>query len=424
MRVGVVGMGPAGLRTAMLLERAGLEPVLFEARSRPGGRLYTVREDGLAYDAGGEWIDADHVRVLGLLEELKLPIRPSGSWPRDVFHQGRHCTEATLWSDALEDDLRIEAAARELCRDLDPLPWRNKHRRDLDDRTLAEFLLGTATSARGLWWRTAQVRSEEGEEPDRIGLLGWLCGYLHYLDRDDDVMSAYRVEGGMSNLYEGMADTLKAPIRYNHALRRVEQDPSGVTLAFDDDRVRVDEVVLTLPPRALERIVFNPALPSAARCAVEACGMSRIIKICLEFSEAWWQGMGSRGSIHTDGPLQQLWDGTQGDRPVLTAYVCGNDAEAWLKSPAIVRKAYEELAQLCPDARGLLVDGSVHDWVNDEFALGGFSHLPPGYVLEHMEHTRTPFQRIHFAGEHTSTWTGFIEGALESAERVVSEMAE
>jgi monoamine oxidase len=29
---------------------------------------------------------------------------------------------------------------------------------------------------------------------------------------------------------------------------------------------------------------------------------------------------------------------------------------------------------------------------------------------------------VHFAGEHTAIWTGFIEGALESAERVVGEV--
>jgi len=30
--------------------------------------------------------------------------------------------------------------------------------------------------------------------------------------------------------------------------------------------------------------------------------------------------------------------------------------------------------------------------------------------------------RIHFAGEHTSPWTGWMQGALESARRVVREI--
>ena len=30
---------------------------------------------------------------------------------------------------------------------------------------------------------------------------------------------------------------------------------------------------------------------------------------------------------------------------------------------------------------------------------------------------------LHFAGEHTSPWTGWMQGALESARRVVHEIA-
>ena len=33
-----------------------------------------------------------------------------------------------------------------------------------------------------------------------------------------------------------------------------------------------------------------------------------------------------------------------------------------------------------------------------------------------------PEGRVHFAGEHTSTWTGWMEGALESGERAAREV--
>jgi heterodisulfide reductase subunit A-like polyferredoxin len=45
MKIGVVGLGLAGLRTAMLIERAGAEALLFEAREQVGGRLRTVMEN-------------------------------------------------------------------------------------------------------------------------------------------------------------------------------------------------------------------------------------------------------------------------------------------------------------------------------------------------------------------------------------------
>src|SRR5437868_1902998 len=107
MKVGVVGLGIAGLRAATLLEKYGAEVELFEARGRPGGRLHTIDEGGGAvYEAGGEWIDADHLRCIRLLEEFNVEPMARGSWPGKVVYHGRHSTEAELWNDALEDDLR------------------------------------------------------------------------------------------------------------------------------------------------------------------------------------------------------------------------------------------------------------------------------------------------------------------------------
>jgi monoamine oxidase len=54
-RVIVVGAGIAGLVAAYELMKSGHEVVVFEARMRPGGRIYTLRDefaDGLHAEAG------------------------------------------------------------------------------------------------------------------------------------------------------------------------------------------------------------------------------------------------------------------------------------------------------------------------------------------------------------------------------------
>jgi len=55
-RVAVLGAGLAGLTAAWELVQAGHEMVILEARTRPGGRILTLREGfapGLSAEAGG-----------------------------------------------------------------------------------------------------------------------------------------------------------------------------------------------------------------------------------------------------------------------------------------------------------------------------------------------------------------------------------
>ncbi len=406
----------------MLLEKLGVDVKLFEARGRPGGRLHCVDEGGGAiYEAGGEWIDSDHFRVLNLLKEFGMEPTTPGDWPRKLVYRGKECTEATIWSDALEDDLRVEAAAREMCRDLTNPPWSNTHASEFDDRRLIDFIREHTQSERGLWWVNSKYRSDEGDDLENIGLLGWLCGFLHYLDRDGDVMSAYRIPGGSRQLCEKILASLKTEPQFQRTLLRVQQDPGGVKLIFEDGEEWVDHVILTLPPTALERVVFEPALTPQRRCAIEACRMSRAIKICWEFKEPWWQNEGWGGSMMCDGPLQQTWDSSVGSAPILTAYICGDEACRWLALGDPVRAGLYELSRIFPECSQYFERGWVHNWLTDPYSPGAFSHMAPGYVLEHMKHISPPEGRIHFAGEHTALWTGFIEGALESAERVVEE---
>ncbi|MEY3459584.1 MAG: All-trans-zeta-carotene desaturase [Planctomycetota bacterium] len=51
-RVCVVGAGPGGLASAMLLARAGAQVTLLERMNRPGGRCSAIESDGFRFDTG------------------------------------------------------------------------------------------------------------------------------------------------------------------------------------------------------------------------------------------------------------------------------------------------------------------------------------------------------------------------------------
>lgn len=51
-KINIIGAGPGGLATAMLLSRTGAEVNIFERRSQPGGRTSVFSQDGFTWDTG------------------------------------------------------------------------------------------------------------------------------------------------------------------------------------------------------------------------------------------------------------------------------------------------------------------------------------------------------------------------------------
>lgn len=423
MRVAVVGAGIAGLRTAQILERNGVDVTVYEARSRLGGRLETVPVPGGGhYDAGGEWIDGDHHRVLALLEEQGREPEASTQWPGRVIYRGEEARENAVWPDAEADAEAVYEAARSLATRLAPIPWESTGLAGLDAQTLAEFLDENTTSSRGRWWMEAVLRSDEGDDTDSIGLLGWLVGYRTYLEREGGEMSLYRIPGGAQSLCELMAETLKGSVVLDRPLRSVQLHSDFVEMWMEGEAAFYDRAVLTLPPKALLDVDFGGELSIEREMAWEVLGSARAIKVALQFRTPFWRSSGWAGRLLSDLPCQQCWDGGRGGAAILNIYICGEQAERILQRPDPARSVLNALNEVAPEAAEQYVAGWVHDWINDPWAQGAFSSLAPGSVMAAMPHLALPEGLLHFAGEYTSTQMGFIEGALESAERVATEI--
>jgi monoamine oxidase len=78
--------------------------------------------------------------------------------------------------------------------------------------------------------------------------------------------------------------------------------------------------------------------------------------------------------------------------------------------------------ELLPGIRGQIVGVAHKAWQEDPWAGGVSGWTQPGELRWMFPAMRRVEGRVHFAGEHTSLWIAWMNGALESAERVVGEI--
>lgn len=141
-KVLVLGAGMAGLVAAHELSKLGHDVTILEARTRPGGRVYTLREpfaDGLYAEAGAARIPDNHEITLKYVKELGLQLEPF--YPSRLnavrFDRGRR-EEVTIegYTDAMTQNYGGELGDR-------PERWHKiKGGSDLLPKAFAEKLAG------------------------------------------------------------------------------------------------------------------------------------------------------------------------------------------------------------------------------------------------------------------------------------------
>lgn len=405
MKVAVVGAGAAGLAAAYDLFQAGAEVEVFEARNRIGGRIWTPRP---GCEAGAEWIDDDHCRTLALARQLGVavaPGTPAGS-EYALIHGGRRIEP--------EDARRLRA---EVEAKLDP--DRVARIEFVQDFPLADWLDRELPDPQTRWLAEAVIRSDEGEDTRRIGFHGWQWGLRHYRGRGEGAASAWRVPAGMADLPAAMAARLPRPVQTGKALASVEQASGNVVLEFSDGSCGVYErAILAVPPASLRRVRLTPSIERGRASAWRAAATGRLTKTLLRFLTPWWEAEGWHGYLMADAAYQQIWPEPWAEEPTLCAYTCGDDSVS-LDGPQDVLGA---LAESHPAAQEEYLGGTQVAWAEDALAGGGFSYLPPGFLVRHRDWMRRPLGRIHFAGEHAAEWQGFVEGAIESGQRAAAEV--
>lgn len=442
----VIGAGIAGVATARALVGQGKEVLLLEARSRVGGRLLSQRVDeACVLDLGGQWIGPGQNRILKLVDELGVathPTRVSGKTAfelegsRGASGLGFPLSKPLALLGLVVGMSRLEKLSHRL---RGQTPWSetaplSDAERALDQMSVAAFI------EQNVWPASARIvlkSSLEGvfcRKTEDVSLLLaayaiLACGGLAHMQGVKGGAQERQLACGAGGLVERLAEELGDRVRLSSPVTRIEQSKDKVVVMGEGLKVEARRVIVAIPPPLIALIEFAPTLGPARARLVQSARMGSVVKMGLVYSEPFWRKQKLSGAVWSiPGPVNVCYDTTpeNGSRGVLSVLsVAGSADELGALSPDQRRKAVVECLalHLGPEAKD---PQEYFDlvWHEEIYSGGGYSvTLPPGAFSEGPEVFRTPEGRVHFAGSETArSHPGYMEGALESAERVTEEV--
>ena len=430
----VVGAGVSGLAAARHIVRSGRSALVLDADRRVGGRLRSHHlADGTAFDLGGQWIaPAEEMpRINALLDEYKL----------DTFHQV-DSARMDLTAHKIENMSRLMRAEWE---------WFVAKLEALAESVNVEVLLRTpdATALDAVSveeWKRANLDSEELKkvfdqivrteytlEPKDVSMLYFLHGIktsggLEAMFSSDGGSHSTRVVKGLAEVTSLMAEELGERVLLGYQVYDIIHRGDGVRVVAENAIIEADHVIVALPPNQIQRIDFDPVLPRRRMWLLQRLEMGSVIKCFALYDKPFWRG---RPVQIVDPELIVLDHTLDASSPddnhyALVAFIGGDDAVVWSDRSAEDRRAevLDGLARVLGEEARTPIDYFDHDWLTEPFIGGGYAcYAPPGVMTSGYEELSHPIGPIHWAGtEMATTYQGYVEGALESAERAATEV--
>jgi monoamine oxidase len=221
---------------------------------------------------------------------------------------------------------------------------------------------------------------------------------------------------------------------------RVQLNAEVVGIQHDASSVRVqvrrrtgqylersaDFAVCALPVPCLRRVRVTPGFPSQTRAALAGMRTTSVTRVFLQLSRRCWP---AGAVVMSDLPLMLLAEATADARaahPVLEAFVTGAHARSLASLPESERieRVRNWAERIQPGVARAVLRGASYVWDHDRWAGGDYAWFAPGELTAFSRWLRQPHGRIHFAGDHTSSLPGWMEGALASGVRAAREVQE
>jgi monoamine oxidase len=445
----VLGAGIAGLVCGFELVRQGHDVLILEAQNRVGGRVHTIRDfaPGLYAEAGAMRIPRVHDLTLAYCDLFGLQLRPfvMGNPHTLLYVNGQRMTVAE--ADAQPDRLPFDVADHERGKSWSQLwdeatsEFRRRYDeggpssldellREYDHYSTREFLLARGFSEGAIELYAVMSFRESNMNAAVVEQLREIVG------RSFEDMQ--EIAGGMDRLPDAFYEQLKPHIRFGAEVTALEQDGDSVTVHYRGpagrQSVKGDYAVCAIPFSVLRDVeVLGHPFSRPKQQAIRELNYNASSKILLQVRSRFWEREDGivGGTTTTDLAIRRICYPSYSDPndergTLLASYTWGQDALRYgaMREDKAIEQALEDVAKIHPSINSEFEVGAVYNWYDDPWARGAFALFEPEQQTRLHATITQPEGRVHFAGEHTSLYHAWIQGALESGIRAAKEVHE
>lgn len=462
----ILGAGLAGMTAAYELRKLGYTCTILEARSRAGGRCWTVREGSinkethlpaqtaafdrdLYFNAGPSRIPHHHELTLHYCKELGVPVQvynnineatyffSEGKGPlahrkiraREIHHDIRGYMSEMLAKaidqDKIDTALTPEDAQKviEYLRaegglDIDKL-YKASDRRGYIEHPGAGNKAGRIADPH----RLADIISSGLMDPDFYNVTE----YVYELQ-----MTMFQATGGMDRIAEALQNKINSTIRFNAEVTSIHNSAEGVTITYTQSaqtkNIKADFCICTLPLPVLGTIDHN--FPSDASRAIDFIPYISAGKIGLQFRRRFWEEDEHiyGGITRTNNELTQIFYPSNdylSPKGILTGYY--NFNERARKTGELDYRQREKLALekgrlIHPQYDTEFENSFSVSWHKTVYSLGGWALYNTETRKTHYKALLEPAGNVYFSGEHLTYLNAWMAGAFESARKVVTDI--
>ena len=463
----IIGAGIAGTVLAYELRNAGYHPLILEARKRPGGRNWSLRAgdtvteidnvqhvdwdhaEHLYFNPGPARLPYHHEGILSYCRTLGIPLEVLCNDNRAALMQDNHAFDGMpQLNRRVVNDARgyvAELAAKAVDKGLltQPVSTEDKDRLRMFLRNFGALdkELEYHGSPRSGWLEPPDA-TQSGTPYQPLDLRQILAsdfwrGPMQFGEFPSMAATMLQPVGGMGRIGQAFGHVLREVITYEAVVTQLRRTEVGARITWKhagtgaEHKIDAPCVVVTVPFPALGDVDADFA--PATRDAMASVDYVPAGKVAFQAAKRFWElDQQIYGGISwTSRDATQVWypsGGLQRTKGILVgAYIWSDDLGNAFAAKPLARRlsdAVDDVAHLHPEAPRFLGHGVSVAWKNVPFTRGGWAEWNSKARATQFPVLLKGDGPYLFAGEHMSFITGWQEGAVRSAHKVLGDIAE